>query len=221
MAVSRRARCALALVLAGSSVVACNLISGLSDREVCQGAECPSATPTTTSSGDDRPDATVPPSPPPVPLPEGATPSDWAKWPMRDPNAATYVARVNRNGVDTIVDPVTKLTWQAESGGSADGDNAFAEAKAYCAGLSAVDKWRVPTRIELVSLLDPSDEQTNLQKGVAVFILSSDPYISSTPAPLRPDAGRYEFYTVRFVEELQLNVTSGGSYKVRCVLGDP
>jgi hypothetical protein len=64
------------------------------------------------------------------------------------PNPASYDARLN--GV--VLDRVTGLMWQRE----ALAPNAFAEAEAGCSALDLAGfcDWRLPTRIELVSLVD-------------------------------------------------------------------
>ena len=80
----------------------------------------------------------------------------WALWPMPNPsdsglpNPSSYEAD-EAKGV--VVDMVTKLMWRREvDGNSYD----WAGAKAYCDGLTHAghDDWRLPTRIELVSLVD-------------------------------------------------------------------
>lgn len=82
--------------------------------------------------------------------------SQWADWPM--PNAPTDA--VNPSSYDTstpgvIVDKVTGLMWQrAVDAGRYD----WVASKAYCAGLMLAGHtdWRLPTEIELFSLVDPT-----------------------------------------------------------------
>jgi hypothetical protein len=107
----------------------------------------------------------------------------WAHWPMPNPDAAlgpesstalpnpmTYDAGAD-GGAAVVYDVVTKLTWsrQAKSATSYDG------AWAAC---SLGTGWRVPTRIELVSLIDftriPTlDTTTFLDAGGALTWTSS------------------------------------------------
>lgn len=61
------------------------------------------------------------------------------------PNAASYTT----NGDGTVTDNVTGLIWQ----GTVDpGSYTQAQAATYCANLGGA--WRLPTRLELVSLVD-------------------------------------------------------------------
>jgi hypothetical protein len=61
------------------------------------------------------------------------------------PNPASYTT----NGDGTVTDNVTGLIWQ----GTVDSDpHTKAQAATYCANLSGA--WRLPTRVELVSLVD-------------------------------------------------------------------
>ncbi|HXN31757.1 MAG TPA: DUF1566 domain-containing protein [Polyangiaceae bacterium] len=93
---------------------------------------------------------------------------DWALWPMPNgtddvsngaPNPNTYSDNLD----GTVSDQVTHLMWQqrvpATGGAGDDGNLTWAEAKAYCATLAAAghDDWRLPTQIELVSLVDYSN----------------------------------------------------------------
>src|SRR6478736_8064695 len=81
----------------------------------------------------------------------------WAAWPM--PNTQTDVKSGAPNpmgykdlGDGTVLDGVTGLVWQQKEGGTFDA----AGAGPYCAGLdlAGYQNWRLPTVIELVSLLD-------------------------------------------------------------------
>jgi hypothetical protein len=92
----------------------------------------------------------------------------WAHWPMPNPDGGEVDANVAFYGqntfnvvdgsvdgssvVDLVIDGVTGLTWEKRYSG----ELGYAEANAYCAALaSATGKaFRLPTRIELVSILD-------------------------------------------------------------------
>ncbi len=83
----------------------------------------------------------------------------WAHWPMPNPDAAlgpesstalpnpmTYDAGAD-GGAAVVYDVVTQLTWSRQAKGA----TSYADAWGAC---SLGTGWRVPTRIELVSLID-------------------------------------------------------------------
>lgn len=80
----------------------------------------------------------------------------WAGWPMPNPIGAVLPnpSSYSVNAINgTVHDNVTNLTWQRSI---APGTYTWSAAKAYCANLvlGGYDDWRLPTRIELVSLVD-------------------------------------------------------------------
>ncbi len=107
-------------------------------------------------------DAALDEDPPPW---DGAAPTlrgpyeGWANWPMPNPPS---LGLPNPQSYDTstpgvVRDNVTGLEWQAQS--FDDGQNgilSWGQAVAYCQGLTLAGQsdWRVPSRIELVSLYD-------------------------------------------------------------------
>jgi hypothetical protein len=93
----------------------------------------------------------------------------WANWPMPNPpssdlpNPQSYDA----SSPDFVYDNVTGLTWQRalDTATYADGGT-WDQAVEYCASLELDDAgWRLPARIELISLLnvteDPAIDPTN------------------------------------------------------------
>ncbi len=73
----------------------------------------------------------------------------YASWPA-PPDAPSDYAD-NQDG--TVTDNVTGLVWEAAGG--REGLATWEQAKAYCASLSLAGRaWRLPSRIELVSLVD-------------------------------------------------------------------
>src|SRR6185312_11729216 len=79
----------------------------------------------------------------------------YARWPMPNPASAGLPnpASYTDNGDGTVTDNVTKLVWQKAVTSS----QAFAwcDAINYCATLTLAGRtWRLPTRIELLSLVD-------------------------------------------------------------------
>jgi hypothetical protein len=127
---------------------------------------------------------------------------NWALWPMPNgkddvsngaPNPNTYSDNLD----GTVSDRVTHLMWQqrvpAKGGAADDGDLTWAEANDYCATLSAAgnDDWRLPTQIELVSLLDysnmaagqpPIDSTVFPDTPLAAFWSSTKHAVSQTEA---------------------------------------
>ncbi len=79
----------------------------------------------------------------------------YARWPMPNPASSGLPnpAHYTDNGDGTVADDVTGLVWQ-KAVGSAQAFN-WCDAIAYCAGLKLAGRpWRLPTRIELLSLVD-------------------------------------------------------------------
>ena len=83
----------------------------------------------------------------------GATVAAWATWPM--PNSASGLPNLqsfDTSRDDVAVDRVTGLMWQRNVGAN---PASFAGAKQECdrLTLAGYDDWRLPSRIELVSIL--------------------------------------------------------------------
>lgn len=78
----------------------------------------------------------------------------WATWPMPNPSSSGLPnpARYDTSKQGVVIDQVTGLMWQRETPAESD----FAAGAAHCAefGLAGYCDWRLPTRIELVSLVD-------------------------------------------------------------------
>ncbi|MBN2575722.1 MAG: DUF1566 domain-containing protein [Deltaproteobacteria bacterium] len=113
----------------------------------------------------------------------------WAEWPMPNsqedvtagaPNLASYTD----NGDGTVTDNVTGLMWQqAVAPGTYDWEGA----KAYCPTLTLAGHgdWRLPTRIELVSLVDlgrsnPAIDTTYFPGTPSTEFWSSSPLAGSS-----------------------------------------
>lgn len=154
---ARSRRRALGVVAAGSLLVACNSIIGLSDfnkGECNGGGACL------------EPDASTAD----VVTPEagsldggseggqGTDPVSWARWQMPNyPGAdANVLTDLHPNSDGTVTDNKTQLVWQAKA---LTGSFAFADAQAACAAIkTSAGPWRLPKRIELVTLLDYSHD---------------------------------------------------------------
>ena len=88
----------------------------------------------------------------------GPADRSYPRWPVSNP-VATHLPNPSSyadNGDGTVTDHVTGLVWQKVVSGS----DTYAGAPAYCAGLTlpapAGLTWHVPTRVELLSILDPT-----------------------------------------------------------------
>jgi hypothetical protein len=123
------------------------------------------------------------------------------------PNAMSYTI----NGDGTVTDRVTALMWQREVPATM----TWADAMAYCPTLTlgGHHDWRLPTEVELVSLLDDS--------------AATGPMIDATVFPGTPE--NYFWSSLRMAgspdNSWQVDFAGGGSYEagqnaplyVRCV----
>lgn len=187
----RRRRLAVALA-AGcvSATVACNAIIGLSDFEKteCPGRICPydGGDATTfdvlpSDGGADGGDATTP---------RGAGPVSWAHWNMPNyttdadvPHKPTYVVTG-----DTVQDSVTPIVWKQTI--VPGGDVSYAAAEAACNKLGTPGDWRLPKRIELVTLLAYDREAPYIDPD-KFDVANRTIWTSSEVRPFDPAAPQY------------------------------
>ena len=104
------------------------------------------------------------PATPPDAAPQ---PQSWANWPM--PNAAPGLPNPQSfevQGASVVLDHVTGLMWQQMVD---DQQLTFAAANQHCADLSLAgyDDWRLPSRLELVSILDTARTQPAVNQAGA------------------------------------------------------
>lgn len=98
----------------------------------------------------------------------------WATWPMPNqpgaglPNQQSYMVVGDMSGVSgmshaTVRDEVTGLVWQRDL---ADERFTWQAARDYCAALNLAgwDDWRLPSRIELVSILELSRTNPSIDR---------------------------------------------------------
>jgi hypothetical protein len=112
-----------------------------------------------------------------------------ASWPMPDDSPGAHVAPTYaENGNGTVSDAVTGLLWkQAPQTGGCTGPDAGsasctqAQAVAYCSGLNLGGQtgWRLPTKVELESLISTQQEA------------SASLYISHAAFPVFPTNAEY------------------------------
>jgi hypothetical protein len=147
----------------------------------------------------------------------------WAAWPMPNsladtragaPNPASYTD----NDDGTITDDVTGLMWQRLVERAANVEQGIftqATARAYCAGLTLgpFDDWRLPSLIELASLVDDDTFTPSLSPKFGAA--PPTPTWSSTPKA--DDATRS--WTVNFVRGLHESAPNSTLRHVRCVRG--
>lgn len=147
----------------------------------------------------------------------GTVPSSWANWPMPNsassglPNRASYTTTP-----DVVHDNVTGLDWQR----NADSDGlSWNLAMSYCAmrDLGGCRGWRLPTKVELVSILDYG------RRAPAIDVVAFpgtfvEPYWTSTPSPLPPsNPGFPEARYVDFTDGRVTRLDRNGRLRVRCV----
>jgi hypothetical protein len=130
------------------------------------------------------------------PAPAGCVDPNWAEWPMPNgpvdvsngaPNAESYTI----NGDGTVTDNVTGLMWQQAVPST---PYAWSDAVAYCPTLTlgAHSDWRLPTIIELVSLIDYSVGDDNVNPSINATVFPGTPispsFWSSTPLASSPSS---------------------------------
>jgi hypothetical protein len=172
-----------------------------------------------TSDGDA---ATVPPFDGPIDGPPLTL--LWAQWPMPNPDAATAPTidgspplpnpMAYDSGADagTTVDLVTGLTWTRQTFQA----SSFGAAVAACAQQGT--GWHVPTRIQLVSLIDFTQPLGNPTIDPVAFPSTpAVPFWSSSQVPV--DAATPLYWVVDFGTGLVRQTTSASN--VRCVKEGP
>jgi hypothetical protein len=150
---------------------------------------------------------------------------NWAQWPMPNnpadlgPDAAFFAEMYTDPGDGTVFDQVTHLTWQlgvAEDFNGVPAAMSQVEAAAFCQNLilGAYSDWRVPSLIELVSIVDDANAAPSIDPTFGLppagFFWSSTPLAG----PLSRAWG------VSFVGGNQLDEGKLQALFVRCVRAD-
>ncbi len=187
---SNRAR-ALVVVFALFGV-ACEQILGLGDYKEGDASPCDGCTADAAIDVTDAGPADV------FQLPDGVSAaSSWARWRIQnsgievadgaaDASLASFVL-VGDAGV--IFDNVSKsLSWNVTTPDA--GSSTFEQAFAWCAGLPG-GSWRLPTRIELVTLLDTTRTSAAFVNPAFDGIVTARPHWTSSYE--RPVSGKYWF----------------------------
>ena len=143
-------------------------------------------------------------------MPATCADPNWAEWPMPNseagaPNPASYT--INADG--TTTDNVTGLMWQTNVPSAT---YLWANAGTVCPGLSLAgyNDWRLPTLIELMSIVD----YTTYDPSINGYYFPSTPAESfwcACPAP-------YKGGSIAFnVGSGGCSVDALGTYYIRCV----
>ena len=103
----------------------------------------------------------------PAPQPDPA--HVWANWSMPNPPSSGLAnpAKYDTSQSDVVIDQVTGLMWP-KNASPVDDELSFDAAVAYCAELEAGGycDWRLPTRIELTSLVDFTQREPSADQSV-------------------------------------------------------
>jgi hypothetical protein len=137
----------------------------------------------------------------------------WATWPMPNtptsglPNPQSYDTRI----AGVVTDQVTGLMWQRSVA------NAFLtwdDAQRQCGEmtLAGYDDWRLPSRIELVSLLDASRTQPSI--NLSVFLnTTSEWFWTSSVLASNPKAAWFVYFYFGYPNQDD----KANRFQVRCV----
>ncbi len=215
----RRLLSALAGACVTSLVLACNGIIGLSDytRGECSGGGvCEDAgyvDVVVVDASDGGPDVKVDAS--------GTKAVRWAQFVMpnyaQDGGPGENVPKYDPATGGGLVDSVSKLVWLEPMPDTAKGLKTWADAQQVCTGLSqGTVSWRLPSRIELVTLLDLDPSKG---KKVDAVFKTAEGIQYWTTSEVRPDVdGVRKHWTVDFSNGGlgQQNINEGQA-GVRCI----
>lgn len=215
----------LFVLVAAAPVLACNAIIGISDfkRTECGADPCP----INDEGGIDQlvPDNFVPDSGKDTgtDAPPGVGPVSWAAWqmPNHDKDAGILIGdprplKYNIIDNDQVEDDWTKLVWRRAVVGNAPGTDLFySAARNECQKIPGGQPWRLPKRIELITLLSHGLGKPFINKTAFPGVFSDAVWTSSE---VRPFVGKYwgvDFETGALV---QLDGNDNADFaKVLCV----
>jgi hypothetical protein len=143
---------------------------------------------------------------------DGGAAAAWANWPLPAEPPAGYITGTG-TAFGTVTDMVTGLVWQQSSATS---PLIWAAAKTYCAslGLGGVSTggWRLPSVIELLSLVDDTRSWPAINP-VAFPSTPSTSFWSSSPSAVGVDSA----WIVSFIDGGDGFEPTSNSDSVRCV----
>ncbi len=137
------------------------------------------------------------------------SPNAWASWPLPDPSGGAH-ARTFALSDEVATDSLTQLAWQRNL---PQRTFTWPEAEQYCACLSLEghDDWQLPSRMELVSIVDytkhdPAIDEVAFPNTPLEWFWSASPVVGGT---------RY-WYVGFFDGDTHANTTDQ-EFRVRCV----
>jgi hypothetical protein len=147
---------------------------------------------------------------------EGAG-SVFAEWPIPDPSTSggprSQSYDLAEEGV--VADRITHLSWQRRVDAAT---HTWTGAKQYCACLTlgGHDDWRLPSRIELVSIVDFTRNTPSID-STAFPDTPLEWFWTSTPLAENPDEAWYIYFDNGFSKFI---LAEEHEYRVRCVRSD-
>jgi hypothetical protein len=217
MARSKTRRVIVTLAAMTPLLAACNAILGISDfsKGECAGGGACDGTSSSSGGFDGGQDA---PTDAPINVVDarGVDPVSWAQWKMPNyPTTADSGPNVNLenlkdNGVDEVQDLITGLTWRkvkAEEHTPLTWDNA----KDFCTDKGA--GYRLPTRIELVTLLNLDPEHGSVRANALLGLQSSPYWTTSLERTIDPQSSALRISTKHWV--VNFDATQNGLPVIR------
>jgi hypothetical protein len=140
----------------------------------------------------------------------------WANWPLPSEPPTSYVIGTG-SGSGTVTDIVTGLVWQQPAASTT---FTWAAAMSYCANLNlggfASGSWQLPTRIELLSLVDDTHAHPAINPPAFPNTASSQFYWSSSAYLGFANAAWTVSFDVGYAVD-STNSSAGVAAWVRCV----
>ncbi len=210
----------VSLLLAAPLVAsACDVLIGL--NKYC-GEDCSDAATLSEAGGDAITDAQADGGSDVVEIPDALDEAtSWARWRIENPlpeiqveagaSATSLATFVDASSSAAVIDQVTKLTWSTLPSVA----NTIEAAAAYCASLTP-SGFRVPTRIELVTLLDttrnqaPFIEAPFVQPLITANAAAGNLWTASYYRPIQGTGLTYWFVNVTTGEVYQSQGTQAG-----------
>lgn len=140
----------------------------------------------------------------------------WAHWPPG--GAHEYQVFTGPMMEESVTDSLTGLDWQRRS---ADAAASWSEAQAHCKLLKWAGKsgWRLPTRMELLSIIDYSKAKPSVD-GESFPDTSPEPYWTSSTSMYVPEPLGSAFWRVSFADGATFPGMVGSDVgQIRCVRG--